>query len=88
MPITVHNNETLERLALRLEEHVFINCKLIECRLFYDGGPFEWTNASFQNCQFSFRGPAMTTIQALQSLGMMKQVSPPEPVVSGSSTVH
>jgi len=88
MPITVHNNETLKGVALQLEEHVFNNCKIIECQVFYDGGPFQWTNSSFENCQIAFRGAAMNTTQVMQALGMLKQALQPPQTVSGSSTVH
>jgi hypothetical protein len=42
MPIFVHNNETLKNAAYVVEEHIFINCKLTNCRLMYSGGVFEW----------------------------------------------
>jgi hypothetical protein len=88
MPITIHNNETLKGISVRLEEHAFNNCKLIECFVFYDGGPFQWTNTFFDNCQFSFREEAMNTIRVLQTLGMLKEGLTPPPSVSGSSTVN
>ena len=88
MSITVHNNEVLKGIALRLEEHVFNNCKIIESQVFYDGGPFQWTNSSFENCQIAFRGAAMNTTQVMQALGMLKQALQPPQTVSGSSTVH
>jgi hypothetical protein len=88
MPVTIHNNETLKGVAIRLEEHVFINCKLINCSVFYDGGPFQWTNTFFDNCQFSFRDAAMNTIRVLQTLGMLKEGPTPPPLVSESSTVN
>src|SRR5258708_2138191 len=58
MPITVHEGDTIIASTYVVEEHVFINCKLKNCKLYYSGGPFEWVNTSFENCQWGFRGPA------------------------------
>jgi hypothetical protein len=72
MPVTIHNNENLKNAAYCLEEHVFINCKLTNCRLFYDGGPHQWENCSFENCQWSFRGAAENTVEVLVAIGMLE----------------
>ena len=85
MPITVHNNETLKNVAFRLEEHVFNNCKLTNCHLFYDGGPFQWINCSFENCQWSFRERARDTIQLLNTLGLMKAGQVPPQNLQGTA---
>ena len=50
MPITVHENDTIMGSVFVVEEHIFINCKLKNCRLYYSGGAFEWQNTSFENC--------------------------------------
>ena len=48
MPITVHNGETLNDVALVMEEHIFINCKVTNCRLIYSGGTVEFSNTKFE----------------------------------------
>src|SRR5208283_3251722 len=58
MPITVHNGETLKNATYVVEEHIFINCKLTNCRLMYHGGSFEWANTTFENCMWGFRDHA------------------------------
>jgi hypothetical protein len=78
MPITVHNNESLNNGAYRIEEHIFNNCKLTNCLLAYDGGPFQWMNCTFENCQWNFRGAARDTIQILNTLGLMKPGQTPQ----------
>ena len=86
VPITVHNTENLTHSFYRVEEHIFINCKLTNCRLFYDGGPFEFVNANFENCEWTFRESAWFTVRFLETIGMLKeQQSPPQtiPMISG-----
>jgi hypothetical protein len=72
MPITVHQDDTITGSTLVIEEHVFINCKLKNCRLYYSGGAFEWINTSFENCQWGFRGAARDTVQLLGTIGLLK----------------
>lgn len=79
MPITVHEGSTLKKAAFQLEEHVFRNCVLIECTLYYSGGDFEFVNAQFQNCNFSFRGAARNTMQLQMTIGMLKPTQQPTP---------
>ena len=85
MPITVHEGATLTGVSLVVEEHVFINCKLKNCRLYYSGGAFEWINTSFENCNWNFRGPARDTFQLLITLGMLKQGQVPPPNITGAT---
>ena len=85
MPITVHNNENLKNVAYRLEEHIFNNCKLTNVHLFYDGGPFQWANCVFENCQWSFRGQAKDTIQLLTTIGVLKMGQAPPQTMQATS---
>ena len=77
MPITTHQNETLENLALCVEEHQFNNCRLVNCQLIYDGGPFHLANTSFLNCQWQFRERAHNTVQLLQTIGLLQRGQAP-----------
>jgi hypothetical protein len=83
MPITVHEGDTIIASTFVVEEHVFINCKLKNCRLYYSGGAFEWVNTSFENCTWGFRGAARDTFQLLMTLGMLKQGQMPPPNIPG-----
>jgi len=85
MPITIHNNENLKNAAYLIEEHVFNNCKLTNCQLFYDGGPFQWANTSFENCTWGFREAARNTIQVLTTLGLLKPGQAPPQALQGTT---
>jgi hypothetical protein len=85
MPITVHNNENLKNAAYVIEEHIFNNCKLTNCRLIYTGGSFEWVNTTFESCFWGFRGPAKDTIGLLMTLGMLKPGQSPPPSMTGTT---
>ncbi|MGO9323155.1 MAG: hypothetical protein ACLP07_01225 [Terracidiphilus sp.] len=85
MPITKYEGQTLEKQSLIVEECFFVNCVLRDCDLFYSGGDFEWANARYENCRWHFRGPALKTMQVMQTLGMLKQpTAPPSSPVSSS----
>jgi hypothetical protein len=86
MPITVHNGETLKNAAYVVEEHIFINCKLTNCRLIYSGGSFEWTNTTFENCGWGFRDSARQTMTLLGVLGMLKPGQAPPQSFQGTGT--
>jgi hypothetical protein len=86
MPITLHEGDTITAATFVIEEHVFINCKLKNCRLYYSGGSFEWQNTSFENCQWGFRGCAKDTLMLCMTIGMLKQGQMPAPNITGAST--
>ena len=85
MPIQVYTGETIKAATYVVEETVFHNCKLIDCRLYYSGGPFEIVNCSFQNCQWGFRGSARDTMQLLMTLGLLKQGQVPPQSIAGAT---
>jgi hypothetical protein len=85
MPVNIHHGETLKNAAYRIEEHVFNNCKLTNCDLFYDGGSFGWTNTTFENCRWTFRGAARDTVQLLSTLGLIKAGQVPPPNIPGAT---
>lgn len=88
MPLTLHTNEEIKNIAFRLEEHILRNCRVINCVISYDGGPYEFANSSFHDCQWSFRESARNTVQLLQTLGWLKQEQAPPANLSTSTTVH
>lgn len=78
--MTVIQDQEITGQSFILEEVSFINCKLNRCHLFYSGGDFEWTNTTFVECGFHFRGAAKNTQSLFQLLGMMReglQITPP-----------
>jgi len=77
MPITVHEGDTIIASTFVMEEHVFVNCKLKNCRLFYSGGTFEWVNTTFENCTWGFRDAAGNTLRLAMTIGMLKQGQTP-----------
>jgi hypothetical protein len=85
MPMTVHNNETIKNANYVLEEHIFNNCKLVNCRLFYSGGSFELGNTTFENCAWTFQGRARDTMTLLTTLGMVKAGQVPPQALQGTS---
>jgi hypothetical protein len=89
MPLHVHENENLKNASYLMSEHIFRNCKLTNCHLFYEDGVFEWANTTFEGCDWGFRGAAAQTIQLLTTLGLMKPGQPPpQNIMSGSAQVH
>ena len=87
MPITLHQNETLKNAAYMVEEHIFVNCKLTNCRLIYSGGVCEWANTTFENCMWGFRGPAAQTMQFLVNVGVLKPGQAPPGMMQGTTGV-
>ncbi len=85
MPMTLHQHETLKNACYMVEEHIFIDCKLTNCRLIYSGGAFEWANTSFENCMWGFRGPAASTMQLLATVGILKPGQAPPQVMQGTT---
>jgi hypothetical protein len=77
--MTVIENEEIKGQSFVLEEVSFINCKLVNCHLFYSGGEFEWINTTFVDCGFHFRGAAKNTQALFQLFGMLKEGQPSSP---------
>jgi hypothetical protein len=85
VPITLHQNETLKNAAYMVEEHIFNNCKLSNCRLIYTGGAFEFVNTTFENCMWGFRSEAAQTIALLMTIGMLKPGQAPPQSMQGTT---
>lgn len=87
MPITKYEGKTFENQVFKLEECWFVNCVLRRCVIFYSGGPYELLNATFDNCQWKFQGPANQTFQLLTQIGVLKpgQAPPPQIQTKGSA---
>jgi hypothetical protein len=81
-------NDTIEQETLELENSHLVNCVVRNCDVFYSGGSFEWQNVTWENVRWHFRGPALNTIQLLQTIGLLKAGQKPPPQVTGSTTVN
>ncbi len=86
MPITKYEGRTFKQQVFQLEECWFVNCVLRECVIFYAGGPFEMTNATFENCQWKFQGAAALTAQLMTSIGMIKPGQTPPAQIQAKGT--
>jgi hypothetical protein len=78
--ITKHEGKSYKNGAFDIDECFFLNCVLTECDLFYSGGDVEMLGTRIENCRFHPRGPALKTIQMLQSMGMLKVGPLPVPM--------
>lgn len=85
MPINVHEGETIINATLVVEENIFVNCKLQNCRLYYSGGSFEWANTNFENCAWAFRDEAANTLRLQMTIGMLKQGQVPPQTFQGNA---
>lgn len=64
-------NEVLSGKTVTIDEKHFVNCTYQNCDVIYGGGDFGWTNTKFENCRFSFSGPAQKTTNLLVMLGIL-----------------
>jgi hypothetical protein len=86
MPITRYQNQTLAGQVFQMEDCWFVNCTLVDCKMFYSGGRAMWENTSFQNCEWKFQGEALATIQLLNLIGLLKpnqMQAQPKPSMTG-----
>lgn len=52
-----------------LDFHEYEGCKFTNCRFVVLGyGPFSFNNCEVTTCEFSFAGPAASTIQTMQMI--------------------
>jgi hypothetical protein len=70
-----------------LDEHSFVNCRFVDCKVIYAGGDYAWENTTFVNCQLAFQGAAGRTAALLQNFGLYKPQDKPIQPPSGT-TVH
>ena len=64
---------------LTLDNHVFKNCSLERCRIYYSGGPFELIDTHITDSQLILNQPAKNIYSAIQ---IFKVKSPGSTIVS------
>ena len=70
-------NFTKEELTL--DNHVFKNCALDQCKIFYSGGPFELIDTHITDSELVLNQPAKNIYAAIQ---IFKMKSPGSKVIS------
>jgi hypothetical protein len=72
-----YRKQNFQGKSFILEEAVFLDCKLIDCDLYYSGGEFDFPNTTLENCRFHFREAAKNTAALMHLLQAMGQQKPP-----------
>jgi hypothetical protein len=88
MTINRYEGKTFTKQSFVMDESFFINCVLSDCDLFYSGGDADWMNLTWENCRWHFRGPALKTMQLMQTVGMMTTPPPPTPCPANNLNVN
>ncbi|MBM4124924.1 MAG: hypothetical protein FJ246_08255 [Nitrospira sp.] len=65
--------------SLTLDNHVYKNCAIDRCRVYYSGGPFELIDTHITNSKLILNQPAKNIYSAIQ---IFKMKSPGSTIVS------
>lgn len=71
--------KTFKSESLTLDNHVYKNCTIDQCRIYYSGGPFELIDTHITNSQLILNQPAKNIYAAIQ---IFKMKSPGSTIVS------
>lgn len=71
--------KTFTKEELTLDNHVFKNCALDQCKIFYSGGPFELIDTHITESELVLNQPAKNIYAAIQ---IFKMKSPGSKVLS------
>jgi hypothetical protein len=71
--------KTFKEEELALDNHVFKNCTMDQCRFYYSGGPFELIDTHITNSQLILNQPARNIYSAIQ---IFKMKSPSSKVIA------
>jgi hypothetical protein len=66
----VIDGKTFTKEELTLDNHVFKNCSLDHCKIFYSGGPFELIDTHITDCELVLNQPAKNIFSAIQIFKM------------------
>lgn len=62
----VVEGKTFIKEQLTLDNHVFKNCTMDECQIYYSGGPYELIDTHITNSQLILNQPAKNIHSAIQ----------------------
>lgn len=71
--------KTLAKEELTLDNHVFKNCSLDHCKIYYSGGPFELIDTHITESELILNQPAKNIYSAIQ---IFRMKSPGSKIVS------
>ena len=66
----VIEGKTFKAEQLTLDNHVFKNCTIEHCRLYYSGGPFELIDTHITDSELILNQPARNVYSAIQIFKM------------------
>ena len=71
--------KTFKKEQLALDNHVFKNCELVQCRIYYSGGPFELIDTHITDSELILNQPAKQIYSAVQ---IFKMKSPSSKIIA------
>lgn len=71
--------KTFKKEQLTLDNHVFKNCTMESCRIYYSGGPFELIDTHITDSELILNQPAKNVYSAIQ---IFKMKSPGSVIVA------
>jgi len=75
----VVEGKTFQKEELTLDNHVYKNCTLEHCRIYYSGGPYELIDTHILESELILNQPAKNIYSAIQ---IFKMKSPGSVIVS------
>lgn len=75
----VLDGQTFGKAKLALDNHVYKNCTIDDCDIYYSGGPFELLDTRVTNCRLILNQPAKHVYAAIQ---IFKMKSPGSTIVA------
>jgi len=75
----VVEQKTFKEEALTLDNHIFKNCTLERCKIYYSGGPFELIDTHITDSELILNQPARQIWAAIQ---IFKTKSPSSTIIS------
>jgi hypothetical protein len=75
----VVEGQTLSKTKLVLDNHVYRNCQIDDCEIYYSGGQYELIDTRVTNCRLILNQPAKGMYAAIQ---IFKMKSPGSTIVS------
>ena len=76
---TLVEGKTFVKEPLTLDNHVFKNCTLERCQIYYSGGPFELIDTHITDSELILNQPAKNIYSAIQ---IFKMKSPGSTIVA------